>query len=196
MNGKKPGYLDNDHAGFGLKLSGNYRLPSLGAAYKATGHNSALIDSDGKKYLAYHTRFEKKGEFHEPRIKQYFLNKEGWPVLLPYTFDGETISESGYKTDEVVGRYYFINQGTTIDAAIAEPVIIYLDESGKVYSQGNDGEVIEGSFSMESGSAYMTITIGNTTYSGVFCRQNDEAGTEVMTFTAVGDNVSVWGVKY
>jgi arabinan endo-1,5-alpha-L-arabinosidase len=38
--------------------------------------------------------------------------------------------------------------------------------------------------------------LDDTTYSGVFCRMNDEAGTEVMTFTAVGDNESIWGVKY
>ncbi|MBR5897545.1 MAG: glycoside hydrolase family 43 protein, partial [Lachnospiraceae bacterium] len=196
MNGKKPGYLDNDHAGFGLKLSGNYRLPSLDKAYKATGHNSALIDTDGKKYLAYHTRFEKKGEFHEPRIKQYFLNKEGWPVLLPYTYDGETISEKGYEASLIAGRYFFVNQGTAIDSEIAEPVIIYLDEAGTVYSLGNDGETVEGAYTLENGTPYMTITIGGITYSGVFCRQNDEAGAPVMTFTAVGDNASVWGVKY
>jgi len=30
----------------------------------------------------------------------------------------------------------------------------------------------------------------------VFCKMLDEAGTEVMTFSAVGSNESVWGVKY
>ena len=33
-------------------------------------------------------------------------------------------------------------------------------------------------------------------YSGVFCQMKDEAGTDVMTFSAVGGNQSVWGVKY
>ena len=33
-------------------------------------------------------------------------------------------------------------------------------------------------------------------YSGVFCEMNDEAGTKVMTFSAVGSNQSIWAVKY
>ncbi|MGB4993437.1 MAG: glycoside hydrolase family 43 C-terminal domain-containing protein [Agathobacter rectalis] len=33
-------------------------------------------------------------------------------------------------------------------------------------------------------------------YSGVFCQMKDEAGSDVMTFSAVGENKSVWGVKY
>ena len=196
MNGKKPGYLDNDHSKFGLKLSGNYRLPSLDAAYKATGHNSALIDEDGSKYIAFHTRFEKKGEYHEPRIKQYFLNREGWPVMLPYAYGGERISETGYEVSEIAGKYYMVNQGTGIESDISEPIAIFLDETGAVYSQGTDGTIVKGDYSMENGKPYMTITIGGITYSGVFCKQADEAGREVMTFTAVGDNESVWGVKY
>ena len=48
MNDKKPDFYDNDHSGFGLKISGNHMLPSLETAYKATGHNSAMIDKDGR----------------------------------------------------------------------------------------------------------------------------------------------------
>ncbi|MBO6133980.1 MAG: glycoside hydrolase family 43 protein [Lachnospiraceae bacterium] len=191
MNGKHPELEDQDHSPFGLKLSGNYRLPSLETAYMATGHNSAFIDDDGKRYVVYHTRFESKDEYHSPRAKQYFLNKEGWPCLLPYATNGETISENGYDTDEVVGRYYYINQGTSIDDEVAEPSIIYLTEDGKAVTE--DGE---GAWSMEPGSCYMSIQIGDAEYSGVFCKQVDEAGTPVMAFTAAGNNESVWGVKY
>ena len=49
---------------------------------------------------------------------------------------------------------------------------------------------------MTEGSCYMTVTLGETTYSGVFCAMTDEADTQVMTFSAVGNNESVWGVKY
>lgn len=42
----------------------------------------------------------------------------------------------------------------------------------------------------------MNITYGDTGYSGVFCQMKDEAGTQVMTFSAVGGNESIWGVKY
>ena len=42
----------------------------------------------------------------------------------------------------------------------------------------------------------MDITYGDVSYNGVFCEMKDEAGTQVMTFSAVGANESVWGVKY
>ena len=52
MNGAYPGMWD-DNAVYGLKLSGNYYLPGLNKAYMATGHNSAFVDEDGKKYIVY-----------------------------------------------------------------------------------------------------------------------------------------------
>ena len=42
----------------------------------------------------------------------------------------------------------------------------------------------------------MKASIDGVDYSGVFCQMKDEAGTDVMTFSAVGSNLSIWGVKY
>ncbi len=196
MNGQRPLYKDNDHSPFGLKLSGNYDLPSLSAAYRATGHNSAMIDTDGRKYIVCHTRFEGQGEAHEPRVKQYFLNKEGWPVMLPYITDSEQISKTGYRTDEISGRYYFIDQGTGIGPDIAEPSIMYLDDAGTTYKKSSEGLEITGSYTVEEGSPYVTFEYEGVKYSGVFCKQKDEAGKEVMVFTAAGANACIWGVKY
>ena len=55
---------------------------------------------------------------------------------------------------------------------------------------------MEGSWEMKDGACYMKVSYGEASYSGVFCQMNDEAGTQVMTFSAVGNNESVWGVKY
>ena len=105
--------------------------------------------------------------------------------------EGETIAESGYGISEVAGTYYVIDQGTSISARIAQPVKLVLMENGNVY-----GENLEGTWSMENGTCYMTLTYGGKEYNGVFCQMKDEAGTDVMTFSAVGANESVWGVKY
>lgn len=192
MNGKAPA-ADTNHSYFGLKLSGNYMLPSLSKAYMATGHNSALVDDDGKRYVVYHTRFDGGSEFHSPRVHQFLLNAEGWPCMLPYQTQGETVNESGYTMDEVWGRYYMINQGTKIDDKIAQPEIVYLLKDGRVVGKG---ETELGSWAMTEGTYHMTLTLGEKTYSGVFCAMPDEAGTPVMTFSAVGYNESIWGVNY
>ena len=190
MNGAYP-EVGDANGFYGLKLSGNYYMPSLEMGYKATGHCSAMIDTDGRKYICYHTRFDMQSETHTPRVKQYFLNEEGWPCMLPYATGGETISETGYGMDEIAGRYYVINQGIEIDSEVAEPVIFYLNEDGTVV-----GEEIEGTWSVTDGTCFMHISYEDKEYSGVFCKMKDEAGTDVMTFTSVGSNESVWGVKY
>nr|MCR5692127.1 glycoside hydrolase family 43 protein [Eubacterium sp.] len=203
--GRAPTVRVGAPAYFGLKLSGNYRLPGLSQAYMATGHNSAMISSDNKRYIVYHTRFEERGEVHEPRTHQYLLNEEAWPCMLPYATDGETVSETGYDKSEIVGDYYVINQGTKIDAKIAEPVKWVFTEDGFVY-----GQDMKGTWTVSDGKYYVHISTGveeseddstevddeQPSYSGVFCKMKDEAGTEVMTFSAVGNNESIWGVKY
>lgn len=190
MNGKYP-EKSAQHQNFGLKLTGNYKLPSLEKAYMATGHNSAFIDDDGRMYLVYHTRFNDNGEGHSPRVHQMLVNEEGWPCELPYQTQGETVNKDGYDTDDIIGRYYVINQETAIDSKIANPVILYLEKNGKV-----KGEKSEGTWECKDGSYYMNITIDGKKYSGVLCQMKDEAGSDVMTFSAVGENKSVWGVKY
>ncbi len=191
MNGKSPQLGSGSPAPFGLKLSGNYRLPSLPEAYMATGHNSAFISKDNKRYIVNHTRFENRGEVHEPRVHQYIVNEEGWPCMLPYATDGETVAEKGYEKSKVVGEYYMINQGTMINADIAEPEKIVLTEGGNVF-----GKDVDGTWTVKDGTCYVHIKYGENEYSGVFCEMNDEAGTKVMTFSAVGNNESIWGVKY
>lgn len=209
MNGKKPERGSGNPAYFGIKMSGNYMLPSLTQAYMATGHNSAFISSDNKRYVVEHTRFENRGEIHEPRVHQYFLNEEGWPCMLPYATDGETIAEKGYEKSKIVGEYYVVNQGTKIDANIAEPEKWVFTENGYVF-----GKDVTGTWEQKDGTYYVHMTFGidaaedessddeedakdeKDSFSGVFCEMNDEAGTKVMTFSAVGKNQSIWGVKY
>lgn len=190
MNGQSLG-SDAAHGYFGLKLSGNYYMPSLELGYMATGHNSAMIDKDGKRYICYHTRFAASSETHAPRVKQYLLNEDKWPCVLPYATSGETVSEAGYDKKNVIGRYYVINQGIEINHEIAEPEIFYFNSDGSISSENYTG-----SWTYEEGSYYMSMSYDDKEYKGVFCEMPDEAGTPVMTFSAVGSNESVWGVKY
>lgn len=180
-----------DHSYFGLKLSGNYNLPSLPKAYMATGHNSVFKDTDGKNYICYHTRFDDGTEVHYPRVHQYLYNEDAWPCMLPYATNKETVSEKGYDMSEVAGKYAMIDQGTSIDSNIAQPQAIYLMKDGTVY-----GEDIKGTWKMKEDSYYVNFKWDDTEYKGVFCKMKDEAGTDVMTFSAVGKNHSIWGVKY
>ena len=190
MNGEQPNRRGG-HANFGLKLTGNYMLPSVRNAYMATGHNSAMIDTDGKRYLCYHSRFNDGTEGHLPIVKQYALNAEGWPCLLPYATRGETFTDD-WKQEDVTGRWYVINQGIDINDTIAVPVIHYLRKDGTIGAE----EENSGIWNMAEGTHFITLTLNGETYSGVLCRMADDGGTEVIVFSAVGNNRSLWGVKY
>ena len=189
MNGSYPtkGY---NHFTYGLKLTGNYYIPSAKYAFMATGGQSTFIDNDGKRYVCYHTRFDNGTEYHEPAVKQIFMNKEGWPVFAPFTTKGESISLNGYDSNEVIGSYYFMNHGRDISSKIVEPIMIELMEDGSINGLEN------GTWNIEDNSAFMTVTYEDKEFSGVFCKMFDEANTKVMTFTAVGNNESIYGIKY
>ena len=65
--------------------------------------------------------------------------------------------------------------------------MISLNEDGTVSGAA------AGTWERKEGTYYMSLTCDDVVYSGVFCQMKDEAGTEMMTFSAVGDNQSVGG---
>jgi arabinan endo-1,5-alpha-L-arabinosidase len=177
---------------YGTKILGNIKFKWLEGennkirfGYVSPGHCS-VIKEDGKYFLVFHTRFESKGEGHEVRVHQLFLNEDGWFVVAPYRYTGETIAD--YDKKDIVGTYKFINQGVDTSATMKESVLINLNEDGTVTGEKT------GTWEMVDGHN-MTITIKDMVYKGVFLKQWDEYGLKnVMTFTALSENgVSVLG---
>lgn len=190
MNGKFPLKAD-DHSKFGLKLSGNYNLPSLKMAYMATGHNSVVVDQrDGKIYNVFHTRFDNNGENHQVRVHQLAMNEDAWPVMLPYRTDGENLSDE-IAEEDILGRYFFIDQGLKIDSEISEPKVVYLDKKGKLH-----GEDFSGTWSFSADNNQISFEVDNTELKGCITHMKDEAGTKVLAISVVGANKSIWAVKY
>ena len=177
------------HAAYGLKLSGNYLLPSFRNAYMATGHNSALIDRDGKRYIVCHTRYDNGTEYHQPLVRQYALNAEGWPCVLPYATAGEDIAPLA--AQDVPGRYFVVNQGMDISGDVPPLFILYLREDGTL-----GGENVSGTWTREEGKIFLRLTLGEKAFSGVMAQMEDDGEEPVTVFSAVGGNESLWGVKY
>ena len=176
--------------GIGLKVMGNYKFSSLDTAYMACGHNSVLRDDDGKWYLFYHSRFNSGTEYHEVRVHEMFFNEDGWPVITPFEFSGDHISESGYNETDIAGEYEYINHGNSTDGN----VINY--QSIKLNADHTISGAVTGSWEQAPDSAAAAITIGGQRYSGYFIAAENEKGTKVMSFTAVGsNNQTVWGAQ-
>ena len=179
---------------YGVKMMGNYKLPSLKTAYMAPGHNSAMKDDDGKYYLVYHQRFDNGSEYHEPRVHQMFVNEDGWMVAAPFATTAEGVSETGYKAlSDISGVYHYVNHGTDVSAEIHDSVEMELKKDGTVILA--DGT--KGTCELIADSNFVTLTFGEVVYKGVVIEMTDEAGNAVRCITAAGNNnESIWAVYY
>lgn len=180
---------------YGVKLMGGFMFRrqageaggGIGSGYVSPGHNSAYYDKEsGEYYLIFHTRFPYRGESHEIRVHQMFMNAEKWPVVAPHRYAGETIGT--YTAAEIAGSYKLVNHGKDISAGWKESIVVGLSADGKI-SGGSSGEW------KLTGDNGAELLVDGIRYSGVFLRQWDElAGQEVMTFTALSDGgTAVWG---
>lgn len=174
----------------GLKVMGNYKFSTLDRAYMACGHNSVLRDDDGQWYLFYHARFDDGTEYHEVRVHQMYFNSEGWPVVTPFEYGGDQLSAGGYEESDIVGDYEYINHGNGTDGNIISYQNITLNADHSVSG------AVSGTWEEDAGSAAASLTIGGQKYSGYFVAAENEKGTKVMSFTAVGsNNQTIWGAK-
>ena len=179
-----------DQASYGIKLFGNYQFESQ-PGYRSAGHNSDLVRDDGKYFLVHHQRFlaPEMGENHEVRIHQQFLNEDNWLVTAVYEYKNEPIRKC--TMDEVLGSYEFINHGNTVqDPAMLITGKITLAKGGEVYGDES------GTWTMNDGDeyTYVTLTLSDVEYKGVFYIQTDDNNYKKMTFSAIGsNNLAIWG---
>ncbi len=205
-----------DDKNTGAKLFGSYRFNNMETAFLAAGHSSC-IEADGKLFQVYHTRFNNGTDDYETRIHQMARTENGWAVVLPFEYSGETINENGYLADEICGEYEFIAHGNItngvsswiyVDQIIAPTQSIILNADGtisglKKYESVKDNTAVSskdvsGNWRVVEGTAYATFVIDGITYEGVLCKQTDESDkkTEKLVFSAIGkNNECVWGIK-
>jgi arabinan endo-1,5-alpha-L-arabinosidase len=182
-----------DYSNYGVKMMGNYTLPSLDVTYMAPGGQSIFTEEDGSKYIVYHQRFNDGTEYHEPRIHQMFLNEDDWYTIAPFEVDETVTSQSGHSDWDVDGTYYILNHGIDVGNLINEAVECTLKD-GNISSEE---EAFTGTYTTENGSDFATFTLDGVAYKGVFLDMKDEAGNQTRVFTAVGDNnQTIWAIQY
>lgn len=204
-----------DDSNTGAKLFGSYRFDNMETAYLAAGHSSCIEDN-GKLFQIYHTRFNNGTDNYETRIHQMARTENGWAVVLPFEYAGETINENGYLPNDVCGEYEFIAHGNITNSVsswayvnniIAPTQNITLNADGSVsglkkYESIKENTAVsskdaDSSWSVKDGTPYVTFIIDGVKYEGIFCVQKDEADkSEKLVFSAIGENNEcIWGVK-
>ncbi|MCH9274804.1 glycoside hydrolase family 43 protein [Bifidobacterium amazonense] len=169
----------------------------------AQGGNSAFVDSDGTAYIIYHTRFSNRGEEHEVRVRELLPTSDGWIVAAPYEYTGVKAATKGYDKSRLAGDYELVthaqntffqgkkniaDQDSTDYIGVNEAVNITLKSDGTVTGDQT------GTWSVKDGSDQMSITLDGTEYQGVFdLLPRDKDLKQVMTFSAIGNNLCIWG---
>jgi arabinan endo-1,5-alpha-L-arabinosidase len=197
-NPAKPLFDDASIAPYGVKLMGNFLFErqlgdagtGSGMGYVSPGHNSAYYDPvTGKHFLIFHTRFPGRGEQHEIRVHQMFMNADGWPVVAPYRNTNETAAP--VRREFVQGDWMLVEHGKDITATIKTSRLVTLNANGTVTG------AVAGSWALV-GSNQVELTIpGASTYKGVFLTQWDETSKSyVTTLTALArEGKAVFGSR-
>lgn len=178
----------------GERLMSYYNWHYLDKGRVAQGHNSAVVDTDGKTYLVYHTRFNDGSEGHEVRVHQLFTAGNGGLVATPFEYSGETLSNTAYAVKEVAGEYTVIYHEPSVNTTALQ---CCEEKSVKLNKDGSVSGDYTGKWKQETDKPYVTLTINNVKYQGVFIKQKVEGtNCEAMCFTLVGsNNVTIWGTK-
>lgn len=205
----------------GVKLFGNYQWETMPNAELAQGHNSAIVDHKGRALIVYHTRFMNRGEEHEVRVHQLFVNQDGWLVAAPYEFSGETYTDNDiatqqlYDATEVEGDYQIIAHPYRQNTAAMDyekPVAIHLNADGSISGK------YTGKWELVSGTSYINLTLkgvatanAEVKFKGVLTEQTiDYTNIKALCFTALSSSdglatsggaslqtrgLSIWGSK-
>ncbi|RVU70763.1 arabinan endo-1,5-alpha-L-arabinosidase [Lactobacillus xujianguonis] len=192
-----PSYTENSddkaNTKYGIKISGNYKLPGMDTSYKSGGHNSFMKNNDGKYFLVYHTRFSYDNNY-QLRVHEMMMNKDAWPVNLPFAYTAK--KPSALAESKIPGKYTFYNLGTKTSAANVPRKEVTLTSNHKITGG------MTGTWKLSkknSTSYYLSIKSGKTNYEGVATTQYDKeekpAGWKVV-FSAIGNNnETIWCFK-
>ena len=190
----------------GMRLMTYYQWEHMPKGEVAQGHNSAVVDGD-RAYVIYHTKFNDGSAAHELRVHELFQNKNGWILASPYAFANDDKLNYNEEPKDVAGVYeiivgdyslgYHKESGALNEnykGPLSEILTYTLVSDGKITKDGQDA----GTWTIENGQAYATLTIDGHNYSGVFAEvTKDAAGIKTMCFTGVDEQtgITLWGAK-
>ena len=199
--------------GSGNQVAGNFKFNRDGGSvngFAAMGHNSVVKDADGKYYVIYHARrFSStaagatSGTVSQPHnlyVSQLYFNEEGWPVMAPTPYVGET--RGTFTEDQIASAAYDVvvhamptGNASNYTATLVNSVAYTLNADGTVTGGAT------GSWTLTDGY-YIELTLGSVTYKGVVApgwdiyTSNTSKQKGVITISAISNTgASLWAVQ-
>jgi len=191
-----------DFRNYGVKIMGGYQFAHTAGenalvstrlgkdGFLSPGHNSAYYDSAaGKYFLIHHTRFVNSGESHSVRVREMFVNEDGWLIAAPFRYDGGTIRT--FNARQLSRDWKILSHGQDNNTSIA-------GHTSQIYTFNEDGTITgagTGTWELKADGKTAHITLDDKLYKGVFLRCYDEYHSVwVYAFTAMSsDGIALWG---
>lgn len=189
-------FNDVDYVGYGVKLMGGYKFDLVDTdanrtalAYRSPGHNSAYYDEEtGRYFIIFHTRFANSGETFSVRVHQMYMNEDGWPVVSPVRYGGETAQP--VEAAEQSGLYKVLLHERDINRKEHVSQLATLEADGTVTGS------LTGAWNCQDGRN-VTLTLEGKAYHGVMHTawdSNQEAW--VTMFSALDEEgAALWGIR-
>lgn len=164
------------------------------------GHNSSIVDSKGRAFVIYHTRFDSGGEGHLVKVRQLFTTRDGWLVAAPFEYNGETINQDSiaqgckFTNEQIAGEYEVMRLRYKLDNANLEcvtPEKIKFNENGTITGD------LTGTWKVVTNTGYITINLAGLSYNGVVLEQMYDGTTlkSVSISATSKTGVAIWCVK-
>ena len=189
-------FNDPDYEPYGVKLMGGYEFRALDTdknkftqAFRSPGHNSAYYDEEtGRYFLIFHTRFANTGESFQVRVHQMYMNAEGWPVVSPVRYAGE--SPAPVPAEKRGGLYKLLLHEHDINTVEHKSVVVTLEQDGTVTGD------FTGSWACEDG-VNITVTLGETVYQGLIHTALDASQSNWATCISALDDTgaALWAIR-
>lgn len=179
---------------YGVKILGNYTWETKDklakSGYVSPGHNSVYFDEElNRHFILFHSRFPNKGEGHEVRVHEMKFNKDGWPVVLPFKYDGKALEN----VSSINGKFKIIIDTKEIKKEIITPEILNFKEDGTI-----EGEKIQGTWIVGKNNM-ITLIINDVSYEGFVEKQwNEYEKRDVISISALdktGKRVWAYGTE-
>lgn len=182
---------------YGFPIMQNYKWNFWDKGEVAQGHNSLLLDEDGKMYLVYHRKFDDGTVFHNVETHQLFFGKAGWPLAAPFEYrENYGKPKAKLTAADIAGTYGAIFHESVDYANLKSNLekTLFLNADG---SLGGDASGTW-TYDFSNGNHYLALNTSNGTFRGVVLEQlaNDRS-FKTVTFTAMNEkgSLALWGYR-
>ncbi|WP_239615976.1 arabinan endo-1,5-alpha-L-arabinosidase [Cohnella mopanensis] len=175
----------------GNKVLGDYSF-SEGDGWVAPGHNSILQDGD-RSFMIHHARGQSKTSWAYLHVRQMIWTEDGWPVVSPERYAGETIQ--AIPESSIPGEWERIYQAKDVNGRVqGKPLSLSWD--GAAEGEPGTGKwKLKGEHTLE---VTWSLDNGETTVEALelLPSWDWELRKPALVFTGISsDGTGVWGKK-